>query len=194
MNHRLVFFVLFVLLFSIFQNANAQSFYFGRNKIQYTDFKWQVLKTPHFNIYYYPEMQDAAEKGAAFAEESFKVLEEKFNHSVIRRIPLIFYSTHQHFEQTNILPGFIPEGVGGFFEYMKGRVVIPANGDIYSFKRVIRHELVHVFTHSKLLNASRKRNMLGGTGVPLWFTEGIAEYWSGSWDSLGEMMLKDAVL
>ena len=80
----------------------AQGYYFGRNKVQYTDFDWHILKTKHFDIYYYPEMKDIAEKGAKFAEDSYEILEAKFNHSVNRRIPLIFYSSHLHFQQTNV--------------------------------------------------------------------------------------------
>jgi len=53
----------------------AQGFYFGRNKIQYTDFDWQVMQSEHFDIYYYPEMEDIAKQGAQYAEESFKALE-----------------------------------------------------------------------------------------------------------------------
>jgi len=179
------------LLSSILQ---AQGFHFGRNKVQYTNFNWQVMKTKHFDIYYYPEMEDVAKKGARFAEESFSILETKFNYSITRRIPLIFYSTHLHFQQTNITPGFIPEGVGGFFEFLKGRVVIPSNGDIKQFRRVIRHELVHVFMHGKISNVLSSHNMLDGTYPPLWFVEGLAEFWSGNWDAKGEMVLKDAVL
>ncbi|MGH2567644.1 MAG: hypothetical protein ACRDGA_04845, partial [Bacteroidota bacterium] len=98
--------------------------------MQYTDFEWKVLKTEHFDIYYYPEMTELAQRGAYFAEESYKALEQKFNHNVASRIPLIFYSSHLHFQQTNVTPGFIPEGVGGFFEFLKGRVVIPYDGSI----------------------------------------------------------------
>jgi hypothetical protein len=173
---------------------SAQGFYFGRNKVQYTRFDWQVLKTTHFDIYYYPEMQDIAEKGAQFSEESFSVLETKFNYSVNHRIPLIFYSSHQHFQQTNVSPGFIPEGVGGFFEFIKGRVVVPSNGDIKQFRRVIRHELVHVFMHSKIAHVSSQYNSLETAYPPLWFVEGLAEFWSGGWDAQGEMVLRDAVL
>ncbi len=183
-----------LIVFSNCNFINAQGFHFGRNKVQYTDFDWQVLKTTHFDIYYYPEMRDIAEKGAHFAEESFKYLETKFNYSVTRRIPLIFYSTHMHFQQTNVTPGFIPEGVGGFFEFMKGRVVVPGNGDIKQFRKVIRHELVHVFMHSKVYNVLAMHNQLDGAYPPLWFTEGLAEFWSGGWDARGEMVLKDAVL
>ncbi|MCB0283124.1 MAG: PD40 domain-containing protein [Calditrichaeota bacterium] len=175
-------------------DLKAQAFYFGRNKIQYTDFKWQIMATEHFDIYYYPEMEEIAKQGAQFAEESYKILEPKFNHSINRRIPLIFYSTHLHFQQTNITPGFIPEGIGGFFEFLKGRVVIPSNGDLNQFKHVIRHELVHVFMHSKVYNVVNSNSRLDGPFPPLWFTEGLAEHWSTDWDAQAEMVLKDAVL
>ena len=131
--------------------ASAQlGYHFGRNKIQYSDFDWQVMRTKHFDIYYYPEMTELAEMGAFFAEEAYEELESRFEFSLNHRVPMIFYSSNLHFKQTNVTPGFIPDGVGGFFEFMKGRVVVPANGDIHRFRRVIRHEIVHVFTHSKV--------------------------------------------
>src|SRR5713226_9228176 len=98
-----------LLSVTLVTSSYAQFFYFGRNKVQYTDFDWHVLKTEHFDIYYYPEMQDLAERGAFFAEESYTVLEQKYSHNVTNRVPLIFYSSHLHFQQTNTTPGFIPE-------------------------------------------------------------------------------------
>ena len=29
---------------------------------------------------------------------------------------------------------------------------------------------------------------------PLWFIEGLAEYWSTEWDTQGEMVMRDVVL
>src|SRR5574342_161695 len=87
------FFPCVVLCLLAVSTASAQFFYFGRNKVQYTDFEWRVLKTEHFDIYYYPEMRDLAERGAFFAEEAYKELEVKFNHSLTSRTPLIFYSS-----------------------------------------------------------------------------------------------------
>lgn len=185
---------IFIIFLTLTSSLSAQWFYFGRNKVQYTDFKWQILKTEHFDIYYYPEMEDLAERGAFYAEESFTYLESKFNFSVTRKIPLIFYSSHLHFQQTNITPGHIPEGVGGFFEFLKGRVVIPSNGDINLFRKVIRHELVHVFMHSKVYFENKEHGRFDGTYPPLWFVEGLAEYWSTKWDAQAEMVIKDAVL
>ncbi|NUN68322.1 MAG: PD40 domain-containing protein [Bacteroidetes bacterium] len=174
--------------------AAAQYFSFGHNKVQYTEFDWQILRTEHFDIYYYPEMKELAQQGAFFAEEAYSQLQVRFNHSVIRRIPLIFYSSHLHFQQTNTTGGFIPEGVGGFFEFLKGRVVIPSDGSLSRFRHVIRHELVHVFMHSKVSRVLMDHRLPYDRMPPLWFTEGLAEVWSTHPDDQSEMLIRDAVL
>jgi len=173
--------------------APAQFLPFGRNKVAYTDFDWRVLKTEHFDIYFYPDMEDLARKGAHFAEESYSRLEGIFNFTILHRIPLIFYSSQIHFQQTNVTPGFIPEGVGGFFEFLKGRVVIPHNGSMRDFRHVIRHELVHVFMHNKIDDVLRAYNLPSERYPPLWFVEGLAEHYSADWDSQAEMLLRDAI-
>ncbi|MCY4172376.1 MAG: DPP IV N-terminal domain-containing protein [Bacteroidetes bacterium] len=167
--------------------------YFGRNKIQYEDFDWNVLETEHFDVFFYPEMQTLAEHGAAFAEEAYAELQNRFNFSVTRRVPIVFYSSQLHFKQTNITDGFIPDGVGGFYEFLKGRVVIPANGNLHRFQRVIRHEIVHVFTMHKLARVYRDYRIPLDRLPPLWFTEGLAEYWSGPQDYQHEMIIRDAI-
>ncbi len=172
----------------------AQFTYFGRNKVQYENFNWQVLKTEHFDIYYYPQFTEVAEIGARFAEESYEDLKIKFNHVVLNRIPLIFYNTHIHFQQTNTVPGLLPEGVGGFFEFMKGRVVLPFDGSLKQFKHVIKHELVHVFMTNKIRRIQNDFRLTSESLPPLWFVEGLAEYWSTEWDAQAEMILRDAVL
>ena len=180
-------------LFAPTPPADAQYYHFGRNKIQYEDFDWHVLRTDHFDVYFYPEMQELAEHGAYFAEEAYEELRHKFAFELQHRVPLIFYASNLHFKQTNTTPGFIPDGVGGFFEFLKGRVVIPANGDLHRFRRVIRHELVHVFTFNKVVRVMRDYRRPLDRFLPLWFTEGIAEYWSGEPNPDHEMVIRDAL-
>lgn len=184
----------FVILFLAITELQAQYFFFGRNKVQYEDFDWKVLRTEHFNIYYYGEMETIAEIGAAYAEEMYSELAEKLNHVVTRKIPLIFYNTSIHFQQTNITPGFIPEGVGGFFEFLKGRVVIPSTGSLSDFRHVIRHELVHVFMTNKVFRVLRDHRQPTDVLPPLWFVEGLAEYLSTESDAQAEMVMRDAVI
>ena len=188
--------ILVILLAILLYHSAAQAQYhsFGRNKIQYTDFEWQVLSTEHFDIYYYPEMEELALIGAQAAEESYKILQNKYNHTLNHQVPLIFYSSHLYFQQTNVIPNMLPEGVGGFFEFFKGRVVIPSDGSISNFKRVIRHELNHVFMHSKLLRVQKNHRIMNPRFPPLWFSEGLAEFWAAKPNTQAEMVIRDAVL
>jgi hypothetical protein len=187
---------LLLLLFVIFANSPElmAQVYFGKNKVQYTDFDWQVLRTEHFRIYFYPEEEIVAKIAARIAEDSYIQLASRFKHEIYKSIPLIIYSSPNYFSQTNVISILMPESVAGFTEYMKGRVVIPFNGSYSDFDHVIRHELVHVFSYSKLEAVMSHQRMMRMAPPPLWFLEGLAEYWSIDWDSQADMILKDMVL
>ncbi len=183
--------IAFLLLFSA--SVHGQ-YYFGKNKVQYTDFDWRVLTTSHFEIYFHAEEQEVAEIAASCAEESYFFLENKFNHRIEKKIPLIVYSSPNYFAQTNVIPSLLPEGVAGFTEYMKGRMVIPFDGSYAEFARVIRHEMVHTFVMHKIAYVMKAHRRHSYTGLPLWFEEGLAEHWSREWNSEADMMLKDLVI
>lgn len=189
-----IFLSIIVLFIASCASINAQFTFFGKNKVQFTNFEWKILKTSHFDVYYYNEMKDIASIGASFAEEAFAEYKEKTNSVVSRRIPLIFYNTSNQFQETNTTEGFIPEGVGGFFEFLKGRVVIPYSGVLSDFNHVIRHELAHVFMTNKIYNIQTDHRLQTGLNPPLWFTEGYAEYMSTKPDDQAEMILRDGIL
>lgn len=195
MNYKLSLKFYFILLFVSFTSLTySQYYFFGRNKVQYEDFDWKIIRTNHFNIYYYGDVEKIAEIGAAYAEDAYDELKIRLNHVVTRKIPLIFYNTSLHFQQTNITPGLIPEGVGGFFEFLKGRVVIPSNGSLSEFRHVIRHELVHVFMTNKIYRVLKDYRLPTDVMPPLWFVEGLAEYLSTEVDAQAEMVMRDAII
>lgn len=185
---------LFAAAFAFASPASAQFTVFGKNKVQYTNFEWHVLHGEHFDLYYYPEEEELAHRTLQWAEDSYAKLAGQFGHDVGRRVPLIIYSSHQAFEQTNVTPYFLPEGVAGLTEFIKGRVLMPFNGSYAQFRTTLHHELVHVFQISINGEAYRKhfRNQLAP--VPLWMSEGMADYLSERWSAAGEMILSDLVI
>ena len=172
----------------------AQYYAFGKNKVQYEKFDWLSLKGEHVEVFYYPEEEPIARLAIVIAEESYKELAARFQHEVPKTVPLIVYSSHHHFEQTNVSPMFLPEGVQGFTEFLKGRVVLPFTGSYAEFKHVLHHEMVHVFQFSILDQTYKKHRRSSYVVPPLWFSEGLAEYWSTGWDAQGTMVLADMVL
>ena len=169
----------------------AQFGYFGQNKIQYRGFDWRVLRGEHVDLYYYPEAEELGRVALAYAEESYAELERRFTHAVTRRIPLIIYASHTDFEQTNILPFVPPEGLLGVTEFLKRRVAMPFNGSYAEFRHTLRHELVHVFQLSVMAEVSTRYPRQRHAGLPLWWTEGLAEFFSAGEDARDEMILRD---
>ena len=173
-------------------SAAAQGGYFGRNKVQYRDFKFEVLKTTHFDIYYYPEEAQAAQMAARMAERWYTRLSTLLDHDLSGRQPLILYASGPHFRQTNAIQGEIGEGTGGVTEAYKRRIVLPFAGPIESTDHVLGHELVHAFQYD-ITGTNVSGNVAGALGLPLWFIEGMAEYLSiGPVDPHTAMWIRDA--
>jgi hypothetical protein len=170
---------------SLMLPGTAEAQYFGRNKVQYDRFDFKVLKTEHFDIYYYSEEADAAAMVGRMAERWFARLSKVFGVGLSSRQPVVLYASHPEFEQTNVIEGEINEATGGVTEGLKRRVVLPLAASLKETDHVLGHELVHAFQYDILdQNAG---------AMPLWFIEGMAEYLSiGPRDPQTAMWLRDA--
>ena len=173
----------------------ARAQYFGRNKVQYRSFDFQVLRSAHFDVYYYPEERLAAADAARLAERWYTRWSSVFDHELSGRQPLILYASHPQFEQTNAISGDLEEGTGGETDILKRRIVLPMAGPMAENDHVIGHELVHAFQFDITGNTHGGPLITppGATRLPLWFVEGMAEYLSlGPVDPNTTMWMRDA--
>jgi Tol biopolymer transport system component len=120
------------------------------------------------------------------------MLSDALGHDIERRIPLILYTSHNDFQQTNTIGGIIPEGVQGVTESLKHRVILPFTGSYADFNHVLTHELVHAFQFDVMSRSGRRMNPLQ-RAIPLWFMEGMAEFLSVGMDKGTETWVKDAL-
>jgi Tol biopolymer transport system component len=178
--------VLFVLVLPVCAHA------FGKNKIMYDDFKWQIYQSTHFEIYFYEEERDSLQKVVNFAESAYDELSRKFNFQISKRIPLMYYATHSQFEQTNVMMNFIPEGVGAFAEPVRNRMVLPIDSPDEKVYALIKHELTHIFEYEILFRGRYDRAVR--SRPPTWFMEGLASYMAEDEDTFDRMVLRDAVV
>jgi Tol biopolymer transport system component len=172
--------------------ALAQGGYFGRNKVQYQEFDFKVLNTEHFDIYFYPQEEEAARMAARLAERWYVRLSSLLGHQLRGRQPLILYASGPHFRQTNTIEGELGEGTGGVTEAAKRRIVLPFAGPIEATDHVLGHELVHAFQYD-ITNTNTQSGSMSALSLPLWFIEGMAEYLSiGPVDPHTAMWMREA--
>lgn len=173
----------------------AKAQYFGQNRVRYKNEKFKVLATPHFDIYYYLKNDKLLKNFAQDAETWYKMHQEIFRDTFLKKNPLILYNNHPDFQQTTALGGEGPTvGTGGVTEALKNRVVMPILDLKSQTRHVLGHELVHAFQYHMLLEKdSIPLENVGNT--PLWMVEGMAEYLSvGKKDAFTAMWMRDALL
>jgi WD40 repeat protein len=188
-----------VLLLSLlavgFAPGDLHGQYFGRNKVLWEQFEFEVLETEHFRIHSYPPDAPSGEYVAVLAERWYTRLAWFFDHELEEKIPIVVYRDHADFQQTAVTSGLIGEGTGGFTESVRNRVVLPLTGINADNDHVIGHELAHAFQFHLLKERGSQTRQAQPTQIPLWVVEGLAEYLSeGRHDSTTAMWMRDAVL
>jgi hypothetical protein len=168
--------------------------YFGRNKVQYEKFDWRILKSDHFDLYFYPAESLKVHDAGRQSERWYSRLSDIFRHQFDRK-SLVFYADHPDFQQTNVIGDQLSEGTGGVTEGLRTRVVMPWTGVYDDDEHVLGHELVHVFQYNVAESAPGQGGLARLGALPLWLIEGMAEYFSlGRNDALTAMWMRDAVM
>ncbi len=189
--------LLLILLAVTCQEGTAQEVSFGQNKVQYKNYDWYYIQTPNFDIYFYKGEDTLATFAANSLQSAYAEIKEELNYTLASRVPVIIYASHNEFQQTNVISELIPEGVGGFTEVFRNRIVIPFTGSYEDFRHVLHHELTHAIWFD-LLYGNVLKSLLSTEALfrpPLWFSEGFAEYSSRhGWDLEADMYMRDAVI
>jgi len=196
-NHKRIyrfFLVSFFLLTGVIYSVKLDGQYFGRNKPGYRSFKFDVVRTPHFEIYHYLKNDSLTDALSRWSEKWYKIHQYVFRDTFKTRNPIIFYNSHADFQQTNAVNSIIGTGTGGVTESLKHRVIMPVGPSLAQTDHTLGHELVHAFQYHMFLNPDSLKHY-NLNNVPLWMIEGMAEYFSlGSVDPYTTMWMRDAVL
>ncbi len=182
-----------ILLFLIQISVLAQ---FGQNKVQYKDFSWYYIQTDNFDIYFSGKGTKLAEFASKSAEESLKEIESSFRYKINNRITIVIYNSTNDFQETNITDQYLSEGIEGFTEIFKNRVVVQFMGSYPDFEHLIHHELTHAVMNDMFYGGSLQNIITNNISLslPQWFSEGMAEYQSLYWDVNTDMFMRDAVV
>ena len=88
----------------------AAAQYFGRNKVVYKDFRFSVLQTDHFLLYHYPSGSPSVQDAARLLEKWYTRHQEFFGFGITGPQKVILYDSFVDFQQTNAIPGLLPQG------------------------------------------------------------------------------------
>lgn len=152
-------------------------------------------KSGGVRLYFYERERTIAQRAASTITHSYRQLAKSFNYVPRKTFPYILYSSYQEFLQTHLFP--LQEGVLGVTSPKDLKLTLPYMGDHRLFEEVSTHEMAHQFTIQKLQSLAEDQKLAGSPidAMPLWFIEGLAEFYAQrGLKPEAEMMVRDILL
>ncbi|NDD91005.1 hypothetical protein EBZ37_02830, partial [bacterium] len=160
----------------------------GKPDIRWKAFDWnfrdiQVAES-HYRLFFYdvsdrpedPLRYWTAEYAAPIIDLQIRELARDFNFWPREKFSYLLFSSYREFQQANVF--FIEEGVQGITSTQEPTMAIPYWGERETFRHISHHELTHQFQVQKINELSKDLGDSPEYLIPLWFIEGMAEYYS----------------
>ena len=160
----------------------------GRN---HPELDWQVAETAHFKLMYPKHLAGIEAEAAPIAEASYDALSANLGVTFNRKIRIYFS------DEDEIANGFaVPLGEGFTNIWVRHNDWATTwTGREKWLRKVIAHELAHIFHYRAISTSSRLVNFTLGNPLPRFWTEGLAQYQTERWDAQrGDRWLRTAVL
>ncbi len=171
-------------------SASAQGFDTSSGR-HHPELEWRVAQTEHFRIHYPQRLAGIEVEAAAIAEASYAALSA--NLGVTFSEPIRIYLS----DEDEIVNGFaapIGNGYTNIWVHQNENANAWTGRDKW-LRRVIPHELGHIFHYRAVRSGIAPFDNLFADPVPRVWTEGLAQYLTEEWDAeRGERWLRQAAL
>ncbi|NND72491.1 MAG: hypothetical protein HKN43_13025 [Rhodothermales bacterium] len=163
----------------------------GFNGRNHPELDWLAAETQHFVVVYPDHLAGIEFEVGSIAEESYRVLEQNLGVSFDRKIR-VYVS-----DEDEIANGFamdVGNGHTNIWVHVND-IAETWTGREKWLRKVIAHELAHIFHYRTVRSRWRPFDRLAGNALPRFWTEGLAQYQTERWDTFrGERWLRTAVL
>lgn len=194
--------LLLITLFLInsFSAFTQSSFYneIGKNGIQYKNFKWKVIYSNNFELYFNDGSELIANIAMNHIEKNFSILSSDVGHQPFKKTKIFIYNSLIDLKQSNI-------GINEKDEFLntnsnfnnKIQFKVAFKNNISEFKKDLNFEISKVLISDLMqgnMSFSKRFGKASFTTIPKWFSEGAARYLAYGWGMKMDNILRDYFL
>lgn len=152
----------------------------GKPDPRWRSFEWEYtdreVNHAQYRLYFYAGEEWVSRYAIPRIDEQIQNLIDLFHYTPSKQFSYLLLGSRTEFQQINIFN--ITEGVQGITSTTERTMAIPYWGDAETFRHISTHELVHQIQIQKTVDLSDDRSSTVLSMIPLWFVEGMAEYYS----------------
>ncbi len=181
---RVVFLVLIATI--SFNEASAQhaSERFGKNRVQYKQFRWNYLSSENFDVYYYDDRKRVAQEALEYLEKEFDRITDLIGFYPYQKTKVFLYNSVADLQQSNIGLNKQQFSAGGETDFVKPYVEVAHPGTVEEFKEELIYKFSELMLNEMMFGGSLKDMFQNAVllNLPDWFVEGASMYVAKGWN------------
>lgn len=193
-------FILYFCFFSSFE-IQAQFNYghqmdFGKNRIQYEDFKWTYFDYDRYRVYSYQGGAEIAKYVSVSVNKQLPVIEKRLDYELEDKVNILVYNNQNDFKQSNLgLSSDEQTNTGGVTKIVGDKISLYFNGSHAELDKQIRAALAELIINKYMYGGNAREMVRSSTllNLPAWFTQGVVMYLSDGWTSYSDNLKYDAI-
>lgn len=173
------------LILSVSAIAQQAREVFGKNRIQYKEFKWQYLSSENFDVYYYDDRRKVAQEAIQYLESEFDRITDLIGYPPYLKTKVFLYNSVTEKQQSNIGLSETMYHVGGETEFIQPYVEIAHPGNLADFKEELIYKMADLMVNEMMFGGSLKDMFQNAVllNLPEWFVDGASLYAAKGWSN-----------
>lgn len=168
---------------------------FGKNRLQYKNFKWRYYSTENFDIYFYDGGNEIAKVATEYLEKEFDRVTDVLGTVSYSKTEIFLYNSPTDLLQSNIGVNDNSFDVAGQTDFVKPLTEIAYPGNAEEFKKVLVYKLSSMLIYDMMFGGSLS-DMFQNSYLlllPEWFMNGAARYTAYGWDVEMDDFIRDMI-
>lgn len=194
---KTILFLLFIILSGSASVALAQEAMekFGKNRVQYKNFKWRYYSTENFDIYFYDGGNEIAQIATKYLEKEFDRVTDILGTVSYSKTEIFLYNSPTDLLQSNIGVNDNSFDVAGQTAFLKPLVEIAYPGNAEEFKQVLINKLSLMLINDMMFGGSLGDMFQNSylLMLPEWYMKGAARYVAYGWDVEMDDYIRDVI-
>lgn len=187
-----LFFLTFVLPINcVFAQEAMEKF--GKNRVQYKNFKWRYYSTENFDIYFYDGGNEIAKVATSYLEKEFDRVTDILGTVSYSKTEIFLYNSPTDLLQSNIGVNDNSFDVAGQTDFVSPLVEIAYPGNAEEFKKILIYKLSSMLINDMMFGGSLSDMFQNSylLMLPSWYMNGAARYTAYGWDVEMDDFIRD---
>lgn len=157
---------------------------FGKNRIQYKQFRWNYLSSENFDVYYYDDRKAVAQESLEYLEREFDRITDLIGFYPPQKTKVFLYNSVTDLQQSNIGLNQNQFTSGGETEFIKPYVEIAHPGTLQEFKEELIFKFSDLMLNEMMFGGNLKDMFQNAVflNLPDWFVDGASLYVAKGWN------------